>query len=170
VPPDKCPYPRPFAAGFIQCNAYQPAPYIGLDTHQQPLPPVWTCRHLTVGEEKQSGGHYPRCELGDCQARQSWVESLGSKRIEKMRRLRTDFGEFARPYLQAIWAAKGRQLKHHDAALSGALKRVSEEFLRAADSYVREHAAQLKEVDVPIEAAREIMLLPEQASLIVKAD
>jgi hypothetical protein len=133
-------------------------PFIGLDTQQQPLPPVWSCRHLAAGE-REGGGYYARCRLGDAEGRQRWLDKLTGTRVELMRELRRDFAEFSRPYLQAMAAAKGRQLKQRDPVLSGALRRVSDEFMRAADAYLEERSADFEEAGVPPDAARQLLQL-----------
>ena len=73
-PADRCPYRRPFPEGFDECGAYQPAPFVGLDTHNNPLPMVWSCRNLRAGEYP-AGGHYARCALGGPTARLRGVTS-----------------------------------------------------------------------------------------------
>ena len=156
VPRDHCPYLRPFPAGFSSCAAYQPQLFIGLDSQQKPLPPVWTCRNLAAGDN-HAGGHYARCRLGDAAARERWVERVTSSRVDLMRALRREFAEFSRPYMQAILAAKARQVKHQDAAISAALRRVSDEFLDAAETHLQQRSNDLDRAGVPLDVARQIV-------------
>ena len=68
--PDSCPYPRPFSDDFADCPDYEPELYLPTSLRQAPLPPVWTCCHLTIGAIKGELGHlYARCLIGDAAAR-----------------------------------------------------------------------------------------------------
>ncbi|TMD67558.1 MAG: hypothetical protein E6I84_03400 [Chloroflexi bacterium] len=68
--PDSCPYRRPFSDDFADCPGYEPELYLPTSLRQAPLPPVWTCCHLTIGAIKGELGHlYARCLIGDAAAR-----------------------------------------------------------------------------------------------------
>jgi hypothetical protein len=71
---DRCPFPRPFAAGFSDCSTYQPVGFVAADSMNKRIGTVNTCGHLTVGAVAGSKGRfYPRCGLGDSNARQRWL-------------------------------------------------------------------------------------------------
>ena len=71
---DRCPFDRPFPAGFDKCPAYVPVRYDGSDLRGRPLQPVWTCQHLSIGQlAPDQGRHYGRCQLGGPEARQRFA-------------------------------------------------------------------------------------------------
>lgn len=70
VPPDTCPFHRPFTEGFSGCLSYQPKAVVVTSLRDKPLGSVWTCMHLEAGEYEGQRGHlYPRCQLGDTASR-----------------------------------------------------------------------------------------------------
>jgi len=77
MPPDRCPYGRPFPEGFDACPAFTAAAYTALDFHFPPTTPVHTCARLTIGEEpSRTGAYYPRCALGTAEQRQAWARRI----------------------------------------------------------------------------------------------
>ena len=57
---------HPFAAYFADCPAYEPELCIPCNLRGAPLTPIWSCSHLTVGEDAEQRGHmYARCRIGD---------------------------------------------------------------------------------------------------------
>ena len=70
VPSDACPYRRPFAERFADCPAYEPGIFIATTMRDAPLAPVWACRQMTVGKDKEQPGRlYAKCLIGDAQGR-----------------------------------------------------------------------------------------------------
>ena len=67
-PADECPYPKPFAADFDACPAYQARQFIPLDTLYQPLEPVLTCRHLETRPLLARHRWYGACAVGDARS------------------------------------------------------------------------------------------------------
>ena len=68
--PDRCPYPRPFPAGFADCPSYEPVSFDATDSQNKPLGTWPTCRHLTTGADVENRGRfYPRCALGSPEQR-----------------------------------------------------------------------------------------------------
>lgn len=86
-PSDHCPYPKPFAADFDDCPAFQSRQFIPLDTLYQPLDPVLTCRHLETRAMAQRHRWYAACALGDAEARRRWVREVGTLRLQRIRDL-----------------------------------------------------------------------------------
>jgi len=70
-PTDACPFERPFPVDFDECPAFEERRFVGLDLRHEPLEPVRTCEHLTVG--KVDNRHYGRCTLGSFAERLAWV-------------------------------------------------------------------------------------------------
>jgi hypothetical protein len=70
---DRCPYEKPFPPGFDDCPAFRPVQFQPRNLHEEPLPPVLTCRHLGAGWSSESDSFYPRCALGDAEARRRWA-------------------------------------------------------------------------------------------------
>ena len=69
---DVCSYRRPFAEVFADCPAYEPEEFVPTNLRGVPLGPIWTCSHLTVGEDREQKGHlYPKCLIGDAAARRA---------------------------------------------------------------------------------------------------
>ena len=67
---DSCPYRRPFPELFADCPAYEPKLYLPTSMRNEPMAPIWTCGHLTVGKDDDRHGHmYARCLVGDTAAR-----------------------------------------------------------------------------------------------------
>jgi hypothetical protein len=164
-PADACPYPRPFPPGFDRCIAYQPTPFIGLDTHNQPLPMIWTCLNLSAGFDASRGGHYPRCMLGDEDARRRWVDRLDDQLVKRMRELRRRFSEFSRPYLEEIWKEKAAQLRSGSGSVPGLLHELANEYLRAAGTFLQENSRELEDLGLPVPAASELLDVAVQSWL-----
>lgn len=84
---DRCPFGRPFDAGFDDCQAFQPILFEPIDTGRRPLGETWTCRNLDTGSSG-NGRFYPRCRLGDERARAAWFARYGdrARRLRKVRR------------------------------------------------------------------------------------
>lgn len=124
---ERCPYPRPFAADFDGCPAYQPVQYIPMDLNHAPMHAVWTCGHLESARGPH-GGFFPHCRLGDQAARLEWVARVAGDRLRAWQAIARDFGNALAEPMADLFAAKGRQ-----AALLG---RPGPE-LRAADDALR---------------------------------
>jgi len=72
IPSDGCPYRRPFAEYFADCPAFEPEVFTGTTLRGLPLTPIWSCVHMTVGEDPDQKGHrYARCVIGDAAARRA---------------------------------------------------------------------------------------------------
>ena len=61
---DRCPYEKPFPAGFCRCPGFSPVPFKPLDSRDRALGGTVTCAHLVVGGDVAQGRFYPRCALG----------------------------------------------------------------------------------------------------------
>lgn len=111
-PPDECPYPKPFAADFVTCPAFQPRRFQVFDAQNRALGAVWTCSHLQVQEMPRSGwGHfYGSCALGDAAARRHWAELLGTDRLRSIESLRQLVLPSSEEFSRKLVAAKAREL------------------------------------------------------------
>ena len=83
VRPDGCPYRRPFSEYFADCPAYEPEVFAPTNTRDVPMTPVWSCIHLTVGDDEAQRGHFfAKCMVGDAAARRALLfRRIGWKRI-----------------------------------------------------------------------------------------
>lgn len=161
-PVDECPYPKPFAADFADCPAYQPRQFIPLDTLYQPLEPVLTCRHLETRALAQRHRWYAACALGDREARSRWARQIGVRRLERIRAIQRELGVATAPYTARLWELKGKQLRAiHDggdaAAATTELRRLADRMSAELDRFLRERSLAFAEIDMPIEAARQLI-------------
>jgi hypothetical protein len=78
LPPEACPYHRPFPQGFADCPAYRAEVYRPTTTGYADLEPVLTCIHLEPATVPQHASRfYARCRLGDAEARRRWASGQG---------------------------------------------------------------------------------------------
>jgi hypothetical protein len=105
---DRCPYPRPFPEDFAGCPAFQPIPFLPVDSFGRPLAPGWTCRHLEIGWEA-AGLAYPRCRLGSDQDRREWAARLGTRGV-RLKEVRRRLVAAVRPSLEAFVEAQRAHL------------------------------------------------------------
>lgn len=66
---DRCPYHRPFPAGFAACPAYTPVAFRPTDMQSRPLGTVFTCANLEPARDG-TGSFYARCRVGSRSARE----------------------------------------------------------------------------------------------------
>jgi hypothetical protein len=163
LPADACPYHRPFPPDFTACSAFQPRPFVALDLHYRPLPPVVTCQHLQV-KATVVGAHryYGRCGIGDAAARQQWVEQVRSLRLRALREVGAEINRITRPLLIQLWEAKGRQLEAHrlsrETALpTAAVREVARRMRTQIMAVLQEHRAELESAGLPYETCRELV-------------
>lgn len=165
LPADACPYPKPFAAGFDGCPAFQPSHFTALDTQYQLIGSVRTCTHLEVGAQgSRNAAFYPRCGLGDEGARRRWATEVQGPRLAALTGFRVEYGAFAAPHMESLWAAKGRlmeALRGTDREIQAVRRReldeAVEEFLIEVDAFMDGHRARLEELGLPLEASRELI-------------
>jgi hypothetical protein len=161
-PSDDCPYPKPFPPDFADCPAFQPRQFIPLDTLYQPLEPVMTCRHLETRTLAQRHRYYAACALGDAEARRQWAKEVGSVRLGRIRALQRQLGTVIAAASGDLWKLKGQQLRAYrdgrDATpVTAELKQLAGTLSVEADRFLVEHAAAFAEVDMPIDAARQLI-------------
>jgi len=73
-PADECPWPRPFADSFDGCPVFAPQGFRATDSHDRPLPPVLTCRHLVSRPfDPPKVGWYGACDIGDAASRRAFL-------------------------------------------------------------------------------------------------
>jgi hypothetical protein len=158
-PADECPYPKPFAADFDDCSAYRPSEYVGLDTQYQPLPAVWTCRHLQVGVMPgMASSHYARCRLGTAEQRQAWVAGLLADRVAALRDLSREISVVVGPQLRDLWRAKGRQLSSaFDPQAAAELQKAVDEISNLIEIFLDENQDRMTGLGLPPEATRALI-------------
>lgn len=161
-PSDHCPYPKPFAADFDDCPAFQSRQFIPLDTLYQPLDPVLTCRHLETRAMAQRHRWYAACALGDAEARRRWVREVGTLRLQRIRDLQRQLGGVIAPYTGRLWDLKGQQLRaYRDArdatSVNNELRELADKMDADSTKFLNEHRDAFAEVDMPIDAARQLI-------------
>lgn len=107
-PADECPWPRPFSEGFDRCPTYLEQHFLPLETGDQPLTPVRTCRHLVSRSLNGRSGWYGACEIGDTAARQ---RRAGAPWRKELAYLRQKMQTKIRPFVEGLWTLKARQLQ-----------------------------------------------------------
>lgn len=163
-PVDQCPYPKPFPPGFRDCPAFQSRQFIPLDTLYQPLEPVLTCRHLQTRALPQRYRWYAACALGDAEGRRRWVREVGALRLERIRALQRDMAEVMSAYMPRLWTLKGQQIRalrdNRDASpITAQLRSVATQATDALDAFLADHRDALAEIELPVDAARNLMQL-----------
>lgn len=157
-PADRCPYRKPFAAGFDGCPAYTLAEFTALDLQHRPLPPVLSCRHLVVGSGPRPGGHYPRCRIGDAAARLDWSQRVGKSRAGQLTALRDAARAAFRAHQARLWEAKGRTLRDvGDTAAERDLGLAIDEFRVAADAFYRARERELADAGISVDSLLELV-------------
>jgi len=159
---DGCPYPKPFPADFDECPAYQSRQFIPLDTLYQPLEPVLTCRHLETRALPERHRWYAACALGDQEARRRWANQVGMARLERIRAVQRELGAAIAPYNKRLWELKGQQLRairdgRDPAPVTAELRKLAGRMATELDQFLREHSAGFAEIDMPTEAARQLI-------------
>jgi hypothetical protein len=160
--PDECPYPKPFPVDFDECPAYQPRQFIPLDTLYQPLEPVLTCRHLETRALAERHRWYAACALGDAEARRRWASQVGVARLERIRAMQRELGAAIAQYSKRLWELKGKQLRAlrdgtDPAPITTELRELAGRMAVELDQFLREHGAGFAEIDMPVEAARQLI-------------
>jgi anti-anti-sigma regulatory factor len=151
APADRCPFARPFPAGFDACPAHQAAVFVPTDSMHHPLRAQLTCRHLTTGTAGAAAGrYYARCGLGTAPERMRWLALVTPARLEVMRALQSEFDAAVAEQRQALFLAKAGQVRSPEsaervAALEAAIRR----FLDAATAFVAEHGERFRDVGLP---------------------
>jgi hypothetical protein len=160
--PDECSYPKPFPVDFDECPAYQPRQFIPLDTLYQPLEPVLTCRHLETRALAERHRWYAACALGDAEARRRWASQVGVARLERIRAMQRELGAAIAQYSKRLWELKGKQLRAlrdgtDPAPITTELRELAGRMAVELDQFLREHGAGFAEIDMPVEAARQLI-------------
>lgn len=150
---DRCPYPRPFAADFADCPAFQPMRFEPLDAFGRALTPAWTCRNL-IGGTLGTGRFYPRCRLGDPLARRGWAARFG-ERADRLREIRMALVEAVRPEAERFLALQRAQLQQSSLRLE--LARAAEVLISAMEQWVDSHRDGLLAMEFKPETARAIL-------------
>jgi hypothetical protein len=163
-PDDECPYPKPFDADFDDCPAFQARQFIPLDTLYQPLEPVLTCRHLETRAMAQRYRWYAACVLGNAEARTGWAREVGVARLERIRAVQRELSAATAPYTTRLWELKGQQLRAlrdgHDAEpATTELRQLAGQMTAELDQFLRERSSVFAEVDMPIDAARQLIIV-----------
>jgi len=158
-PDDECPYPKPFAADFDACPAYQARQFIPLDTLYQPLEPVLTCRHLETRALPQRHRWYGACAVGNAEARRRWARDVGVARLQRIRAVQRELGVAIAPYNARLWELKGQQLRairdgRDTSEATGELRRLATQMTADLDAFLKENSRTFTDIDMPIDAAR----------------
>lgn len=161
-PADECPHPRPFPEAFAGCPAYEPAEVVSLDLSYRPLACFRTCRHLRRQPQSGSSAWYGACALGDETDRAEWARAAGPERLSRLERLREGLARALGPDLEQLVRLKRRQLA---AFARGApveaethlLQQGALRLLALVDEVLEEEQALLAEIQLPMEACRELM-------------
>jgi hypothetical protein len=154
---DRCPYCRPFPDDFRTCAAYQPAHFVPLDMSYRPLATVWACVNLEPGGDEPRHRFYPRCRIGDEQARRDWVEAQRHDRLAALRRLQDELNPKLAELVALLWSEKARQLRSEsgDVERRTATARLYElrgHFLVTLERFLEDHAELLTSLGFPLEA------------------
>jgi hypothetical protein len=161
-PDDECPYPKPFAADFDACPAYQPRQFIPLDTLYKPLEPVLTCQHLETRGMPQRHRWYAACSLGDSEQRRRWARDVGVSRLQRIRAVQRELAVAIAPYNTRLWELKGQQLRAiHDGRdatqATAELRRLADQMSADLDAFMQGNSRTFTDVDMPIDAARQLI-------------
>jgi hypothetical protein len=161
-PDDECPYVKPFPADFDDCPGYQARQFIPLDTLDQPLEPVLTCRHLETRALAQRYRWYAACALGDAEARREWAREVGVARLQRIRAVQGELGVAIAPYSTRLWELKGQQLRAfrdgRDAEpATSELRRLASQMTRELSSFLNGQNQALAEIDMPVDAVLQLI-------------
>jgi hypothetical protein len=161
-PQNECPYPKPFAADFDACPAYQPRQFIPLDTLYQPLEPVLTCQHLETRALPQRHRWYAACSLGDAEQRRRWARDVGVARLQRIRAVQGELGVAIAPYTTRLWELKGQQLRaihngRDPTQATAELRRLAGQMNADLDAFLKQNSQTFTDVDMPIDAARQLI-------------
>ncbi len=157
-PSDFCPYSRPFAGDFDDCEAFQPVRFIPLSSDYHPLSPATTCRHLISRRQPTEPGRwYGACALGDAAARRAWVQAVSSERLAAISALRQQMAGLNAPFIDELWRLKAQQLaaREHDAdesAVDRQMQEVGDRFIQQTARFLKEHQEAVARIDVTAEA------------------
>jgi DNA-binding CsgD family transcriptional regulator len=161
-PADECPYPKPFAADFDECPAYQPRQVSDFDLSYGPLGRSWTCRHL-VSRRIAGADHrwYGACTVGDVNARDQWAAAVGSRRLRQVGDLRQELTAVGAPFVESLWALKGQQLqalhsKSDPMPATEAMKELAARLLTAIGTFLEPRRATLDGLHLPLDACIEL--------------
>jgi len=157
--PDRCVYPRPFAADFADCPAYQGTSFLAHDSRNQPLGEWRTCRHLTAGNQLENRGRfYPRCALGSRPQRLQWVAQVSPARVDVVRALQDEFDGFSLPHRRQLSEAR---LRLHAASRTRTTEAETQElidgFLQAIDCFLSANEARFQDVGLPTQPLRQLI-------------
>jgi hypothetical protein len=161
-PSDACPYPKPFAAEFNDCPTYQTRHAIVVDSKDQPLKPIWSCRHMETRQiPGESGHYYGACQLGDAKARQKEVQRIGPDRIRHIQRLRAEIMPLAQAFVDDMASLKGRQLvaagSHLDQDdLLARMRERGQRYLLDFETFLTDRMEILKSAEMPLAAVMQL--------------
>jgi hypothetical protein len=160
LPADACPYPRPFPPDFHDCPAYHPRHFVALTTGYDPMSPVWTCANLVVAPVPGAPlRFYPRCRIGDAEARVAWAEGEHAKRLGLLRGLSRELTRATGSVTTELVAAKGAQLQAAAGspdreAATRRLRAVARAWLAGLDTFMERQGRVLRSIGFPPEAVR----------------
>jgi anti-anti-sigma factor len=152
APADRCAYPKPFAADFTGCSAFQAISFIAADSGNRRLGSWLTCRHLESGADpRQTGRFYPKCSLGDAGERRRWVARVRSERLEVVRALQEEFDRFSQSHRELLFAARAKALAEPaDWQLRQDLDRLVADYRQAIASFLALREERFEDVGLPI--------------------
>lgn len=154
LPPDSCPYPRPFPADFSACPTFQAQRFVAATTREQPLGMHLSCVHLRVGEHAHNR-FYAQCALGSAADRRSWLRQVGERRVETMRRLGIEFNEMYGGQTEPLLAAKAAAISSpDDPKAAEELERRLAELSAAMDDFMATEKRTLEEIGFPVATLR----------------
>ncbi len=160
---DRCPYRRPFPAGFDGCPTYQAQLFIPLTSDNRLLPAVRSCVFLTVAGQAD-GGFYARCELGTAADRARWLADKDPEKLELLKRFRQGLSVAVRDTAERMWVLKGAQLQARagsdletERQTTLELARATEAFQEVIDDFLERQSGLLQELDVEPAEAKELI-------------
>jgi hypothetical protein len=165
--PDLCPFSRAFSAEFDSCDAFEAVPFQPVDTMYRPLRPVLTCRHLDVGT-RASGGHYPRCVLGDRAGRTEWLKEVGSGTLAGLRELSQEYRIWVGGLMPAVSARKAavqaaQREGRIDLAAHAELRAATETLIAQAHAWIDGRAERMLALGLPPAAVKELVTVATKA-------
>jgi hypothetical protein len=108
-PRDRCPYRRPYAAGFDECPTYQPQLFVPLTSSNLVLPAIRSCSFLSFAELTE-GQFYAQCRLGSADDRMAWLAGMDADRLAVIKQMRQALSLAVRGAADRLWELKGEQL------------------------------------------------------------
>src|SRR5207237_161315 len=104
------------------------------------------------------------CALGVDDARRAWARQVGLARLGRIRAVQRERAAATAPYTSRLWELKGQQLRAlrdgRDAEpATTELRRLAGQMTAELDQFLRERSRAFSEIDMPIDAARQLIIV-----------